>query len=128
MFADVEADIYILIDGDHTYDTKNLDRLVKKLLSENLDMVIGRRIEQDLHAYRFGHRFGIRFGSDSIEYAAMVTAILFPFMSGLAVIITALLGHHVGLISRNQTQLEYKRRSREYDKGSWRENFSAVFF
>ena len=76
----------------------------------------------------FGHRFGIRFGSDSIEYAAMVTAILFPFMSGLAVIITALLGHHVGLISRNQTQLEYKRRSREYDKGSWRENFSAVFF
>ena len=60
MFADVEADIYILIDGDHTYDTQGLDLMINKLLDENLDMVTGRRVEKDRHAYRFGHRFGNR--------------------------------------------------------------------
>ena len=60
MFADIEADIYVLIDGDDTYDTQSLNTLIEKLLNENLDMVTGRRIEQDLRAYRFGHRFGNR--------------------------------------------------------------------
>lgn len=60
MFADVEADIYVLIDGDNTYDASNLNDMIELLLSGQLDMVTGRRIEQDRLAYRFGHRFGNR--------------------------------------------------------------------
>jgi len=60
MFADVEADIYVLIDGDDTYDTNGLNRLIEKLVNEKLDMVTGSRIEMDRDAYRFGHRFGNR--------------------------------------------------------------------
>ena len=60
MFADIEADIYVLIDGDDTYATEDLNRLIEKLLSHNLDMVTGCRIEKEPEAYRFGHRFGNR--------------------------------------------------------------------
>ena len=60
MFADVDADIYVLIDGDGTYDTEGLNKLIEKLLNENLDMVTGCRVEKDCDAYRFGHRFGNR--------------------------------------------------------------------
>lgn len=60
MFADVDADIYVLIDGDDTYDTTNLNTMIDKVIEENLDMVIGNRVEQDKLAYRFGHRFGNR--------------------------------------------------------------------
>ena len=60
MFADVDADIYVLIDGDDTYDTNGLNRLIEKLVNEKLDMVTGSRIEMDRDAYRFGHRFGNR--------------------------------------------------------------------
>jgi len=60
MFADVDADIYVLIDGDDTYDTNGLNSLIAKLVNEKLDMVTGTRIEMDRDAYRFGHRFGNR--------------------------------------------------------------------
>ncbi|MFC3471933.1 glycosyltransferase [Massilia oculi] len=58
MFADVEADAYIMVDGDGTYDTKAAPRLVEKLLEEGLDMVVGSRVSTEQAAYRFGHRFG----------------------------------------------------------------------
>ncbi|HSZ73403.1 MAG TPA: glycosyltransferase family 2 protein [Rhizomicrobium sp.] len=58
MFADVEADIYILVDGDDTYDASIAPALCKKLLDENLDIVSGRRIATGEAAYRPGHRFG----------------------------------------------------------------------
>jgi glycosyltransferase involved in cell wall biosynthesis len=54
MFADVEADIYILVDGDGTYDAA----LAEKLCAESLDMVTATRVEQAQAAYRRGHRFG----------------------------------------------------------------------
>lgn len=60
MFADVEADIYLLVDGDATYDAPSAPKMIAKLLSENLDMVVGRRVEQDQDSYRRGHRFGNR--------------------------------------------------------------------
>ncbi len=60
MFADVDADVYVLVDGDDTYNTANINTLINRLLDENLDMVTGRRLEQDELAYRFGHRFGNR--------------------------------------------------------------------
>ena len=58
MFADVEADIYVLVDGDGTYDAPSAPALVALLCEESLDMVTATRIEQDHAAYRRGHRFG----------------------------------------------------------------------
>ncbi len=59
MFADVEADIYILADGDGTYDASAAPGMVDKLVSDNLDMVVGVRVEAEGHsAYRRGHRMG----------------------------------------------------------------------
>ncbi len=62
MFADIEADAYVLVDGDDTYDAGAAPEMVRRLLEEQLDMVNGRRIEQagegPIGAYRRGHRTG----------------------------------------------------------------------
>src|SRR3954466_15980823 len=58
MFADIDADIYVLVDGDATYDAPSAPRMIEKLLSEHLDMVVGFRVDQSLAAYRPGHRTG----------------------------------------------------------------------
>jgi glycosyltransferase involved in cell wall biosynthesis len=58
MFADVEADVYVLVDGDDTYDAGAAPELIRRLLEESLDMVNGARIETSEQAYRLGHRFG----------------------------------------------------------------------
>ena len=60
MFADVEADIYVLVDGDATYDAASAPAMVDKLRSDLLDMVNGARVTQDAAAYRAGHRLGNR--------------------------------------------------------------------
>jgi glycosyltransferase involved in cell wall biosynthesis len=58
MFADVEADIYVLVDGDGTYDAGSAPAMVERLRSELLDMVNGARITHESAAFRPGHRFG----------------------------------------------------------------------
>ena len=58
MFADIEADIYIMVDGDDTYEAAAAPRLIQKLIDEQLDMVNGARITDIKAAYRPGHRFG----------------------------------------------------------------------
>lgn len=61
MFADVEADIYIMADGDDTYDAASARRMIDKLLDDRLDMVVGRREEvgeKTSDTYRSGHRWG----------------------------------------------------------------------
>jgi len=58
MFADVEADIYVLADGDDTYDASVAPALIRKLVEEGLDIVTGRRIHTEAAAYRAGHVFG----------------------------------------------------------------------
>jgi glycosyltransferase involved in cell wall biosynthesis len=58
MFADVDADIYLMCDGDITYDAASAPALISKLIDENLDMVVGCRIDTQQEAYRAGHRFG----------------------------------------------------------------------
>ena len=58
MFADVDADIYLMCDGDITYDAASAPALIAKLIDENLDMVVGCRIDSEAAAYRAGHRFG----------------------------------------------------------------------
>ena len=58
MFADIDADIYVMADGDATYDAASALRLVDHLLDEQLDMIVGSRIGEAAAAYRRGHRFG----------------------------------------------------------------------
>lgn len=62
MFSDIDADIYVLADGDNTYEAKKAPELIERLLDAHLDMVIGSRVENhqcDKYAtYRLGHRFG----------------------------------------------------------------------
>jgi glycosyltransferase involved in cell wall biosynthesis len=58
MFNDIEADVYVMVDGDDTYDASRAPELVMKLVDENLDMVVGRRIETHQAAFRAGHRLG----------------------------------------------------------------------
>ena len=58
MFADVEADIYVLADGDGTYDAASAPALIEELCDASLDMVTATRVEQAQAAYRPGHRFG----------------------------------------------------------------------
>src|SRR5437764_5959174 len=60
MFADIDADIYALVDGDATYDAARAPRMIDVLLSEHLDMVVGLRVDQAAAAYRRGHRTGNR--------------------------------------------------------------------
>ena len=58
MFADVEADVYILVDGDATYDAASAPRMIHHLIDNQLDMVNGARKTEIEEAYRPGHRFG----------------------------------------------------------------------
>lgn len=58
MFADVEADVYVMLDGDATYDMPSVPKMIDKLIDEQLDMVTGVRKTQEVEAYRLGHQFG----------------------------------------------------------------------
>jgi glycosyltransferase involved in cell wall biosynthesis len=60
MFADIEADIYVMADGDLTYDASAAGRLVAALVDQNVDMVVGSRVGPD-GTFPRGHRFGNRF-------------------------------------------------------------------
>jgi glycosyltransferase involved in cell wall biosynthesis len=60
MFADIDADIYVMADGDMTYDAASAPTMVDILLAEQLDMVVGTRRHDEKHAYRGGHVLGNR--------------------------------------------------------------------
>ncbi len=85
MFADVEADIYIMVDGDATYDLGELRHLVDTLVQGNLDMVVGSRVDDggDVQTYRTGHRFGNRLLTGAV--AALFGGRLTDMLSGLRV-------------------------------------------
>jgi len=60
MFADVDADIYVMADGDATYDAASAPVLIAAMLDDNFDMVVGARKSEVDAAYRRGHRLGNR--------------------------------------------------------------------
>lgn len=60
MFSDVDADVYVLVDGDSTYDAPSARDMIARLLAERLDMVVAVRVEEGAGAYRRGHRLGNR--------------------------------------------------------------------
>ncbi|MCD2323985.1 glycosyltransferase family 2 protein [Sphingomonas sp. IC-56] len=60
MFADVDADIYVMADGDLTYDASVAPAMVDRLVREGLDMIVGTRVHEAAEAYRRGHVLGNR--------------------------------------------------------------------
>jgi glycosyltransferase involved in cell wall biosynthesis len=67
MFADLEADIYVLVDGDDTYDAASAPVLIRTLIEGSLDMVNAIRVGSSTSAYRAGHRLGNgRFGDCAV--------------------------------------------------------------
>jgi glycosyltransferase involved in cell wall biosynthesis len=60
MFADIDADVYVLVDGDSTYDAPSAPRMIDALVNHHLDMVVGFRVDRSAAAYRPGHRIGNR--------------------------------------------------------------------
>jgi glycosyltransferase involved in cell wall biosynthesis len=60
MFADIEADVYLMTDGDTTYDPGAARKMIDLVIDDNLDMVVGKRIHKAKEAYRPGHVLGNR--------------------------------------------------------------------
>src|SRR3981189_2218599 len=60
MFADVEADVYVLVDGDATYDASSVRAMIARQIEDRLDMVVAARVEEEADAYRPGQRIGNR--------------------------------------------------------------------
>jgi len=60
MFSDIDADAYVLVDGDDTYDPASAQKMLDMLFAEGLDMVTGTRVTEIATAYRKGHRMGNR--------------------------------------------------------------------
>jgi glycosyltransferase involved in cell wall biosynthesis len=78
MFSDVEADIYILVDGDATYDAPSAGLMIETLVKERFDMVVATRVHQDSAAFRPGHQIGNRLFSAFVAsiFGATFTDIL----------------------------------------------------
>jgi glycosyltransferase involved in cell wall biosynthesis len=67
MFADIDADIYVMVDGDNTYDLEAAPALIAAMHEQTLDFVNGARIDTQASAYRAGHRFGNRLLSGLVQ-------------------------------------------------------------
>lgn len=70
MFADVDADIYVIVDGDATYEINSVNLMIQRLIDENLDMVVGCRRISSKHTqvYRKGHKVGNSFLTNLVQY------------------------------------------------------------
>jgi len=68
MFADVEADVYVLVDGDSTYDASAAPNLIRCLTEGGLDMVVASRKHDEAAAYRLGHRAGNRIFNEFVGW------------------------------------------------------------
>lgn len=130
LFSAVDADVYIMADGDDTYDSSASPRLVERLLSEKLDMIIGKRVEAgDGVIYRSGHRFGNQmfnrflkflFGSDFTDifsgYRVMSKGFVksFPIHSAGFDIETELAVHALSLgVSTEEIDTPYRARGED---------------
>jgi len=58
MFSDIDASVYVLVDGDDTYDAASAPKLIRALIDNHCDMVNAQRINESEKVYRFGYQFG----------------------------------------------------------------------
>jgi hypothetical protein len=84
MFADIEADVYIIVDGDSTYDAANAPSMIEALVNDKLDLVNGIRTTDVREAYRRGHRLGNRMLTTVVR--AIFGARLSDMLSGYKVL------------------------------------------
>ena len=68
MFAEIDADVYLMVDGDATYDAASAPRMVEALVSQSLDMVVAKRVSVEQAAYRSGHRMGNRLLTGTVAW------------------------------------------------------------
>ena len=67
MFSDqIDADYFVMIDGDNTYDVSKLNKMLELMEKFNYDMVVGKRVHKDSQAYRKGHIIGNKFFSNFV--------------------------------------------------------------
>jgi len=78
MFADIDADVYVMVDGDGTYDAASAPAMIELLTEQHLDMVCGKRVDSEALAYRQGHRLGNRVltGLVAMLFGSRITDIL----------------------------------------------------
>jgi len=145
MFADVEADIYVLVDGDDTYDAAAAPMLIARLVGDGLDIVSGQRVATGQSAYRPGHVLGNRMltGLTAIMFRVKLNDLLsgyrimsrrfvksFPFTAEGFGIETELTVHAVRLL---MPMAEVETRYKERPEGSvsklstWRDGFRILF-
>jgi glycosyltransferase involved in cell wall biosynthesis len=145
MFADIEADIYVLVDGDATYDAPSAPKMIARLVGENLDMVVGCRVDQEVASYRPGHRFGNRIltGFVSQVFGSAFTDILsgyrifsrryvksFPALSTGFEIETELTVHALELgmpVGEVQTPYFARPEGSESKLNTWRDGFRILW-
>jgi glycosyltransferase involved in cell wall biosynthesis len=83
MFSDIEADIYVMVDGDDTYDASIAPQMIQTLVDQNCAMVVGRRIHEQQEAYRPGHVLGNQMFTSAI--AALFGQTFTDILSGYRV-------------------------------------------
>lgn len=126
MFADIDADIFILVDGDGTYDASAAPALVAHLQENGLDMVTAKRVALSADAYRFGHVFGNRMLTTLVarSFGQRITDLLsgyrvlsrrfvksFPILTGGFEIETELTVHALELgIPQDEVETDYRER------------------
>lgn len=67
MFSDIESDIYVMIDADNTYDISNINKMIRYLEENNIDMLVAKRVSVDSKAYRTGHVLGNKIFSNLVK-------------------------------------------------------------
>lgn len=68
MFSDIEADVYLMVDGDATYDAASARTMINELNDNNLDMVVAKRKSTEQEAYRAGHELGNRLLTGAVAW------------------------------------------------------------
>lgn len=104
MFADIEAEVYVLVDGDGTYDAASATRMVDMLLTESLDLVNGARVPVTQQAFRPGHVFGNRLLTGSV--AAIFGSRIRDMLSGYRVFSRRFVKSFPALASGFETETE----------------------
>ena len=105
MFADVDADVYVLVDGDATYDASVAPAMVARLTDETLDMVVAARDEVDVEAYRAGHRLGNRVLTGAV--AALFGDVFDDMLSGYRVFSRRFVRSFPALATGFETETEF---------------------
>jgi len=144
MFSDIDADVYVLVDGDATYDAPSAPVMIAQLLEDRLDMVVAARVHEEQAAYRRGHVTGNRLltGFVATVFGTVFSDILsgyrvfsrrfvksFPVLSGGFEIETELTVHALELelpVAEIRTPYYARPEGSESKLSTWRDGFRIL--